>query len=127
MRIAMMMAAILLAGCGTRAPDAGQQMYGAYCASCHGPGGQGDGPLAADLPVAPPDLTRLSAGNGGVFPYSDVMAQIHGYPGRFHVMPEFGTLLKGRRVPWKNEMGQTVDTPVALVQVTQYLVSIQQP
>jgi mono/diheme cytochrome c family protein len=36
---------------------AGQQLYEKLCASCHGPYGRGDGPLAANLSVRPPDLT----------------------------------------------------------------------
>ncbi len=32
---------------------AGQQDYGLYCATCHGPGGYGDGPLAGSLDPKP--------------------------------------------------------------------------
>lgn len=42
--------------------------FRAYCASCHGVDGDGNGPVAATLKVAPPDLTRLAFRNGGVFP-----------------------------------------------------------
>ncbi|PPQ26302.1 CopD family protein [Rhodopila globiformis] len=35
----------------------GEALYGPYCAACHGPGGQGNGPAAASLPVKPADLT----------------------------------------------------------------------
>ena len=51
----------------TRA-DSGEQMFRAYCASCHGVDGKGDGPAAAALKVAPPDLTSLKRSNGGKFP-----------------------------------------------------------
>ena len=37
--------------------DAGRMHFGAHCVSCHGPGGQGDGPLAAGLDPPPLDLT----------------------------------------------------------------------
>ena len=43
----------------------GQVTYARYCASCHGPEARGDGPVAADLRVPPPDLTALSARSGG--------------------------------------------------------------
>lgn len=36
---------------------AGGELYTAYCASCHGPGGRGDGPAAAGLQPPPADLT----------------------------------------------------------------------
>ena len=32
---------------------AGAQLYATYCASCHGPGGKGDGPVAATLEPRP--------------------------------------------------------------------------
>ncbi|MGH7544694.1 MAG: FTR1 family protein, partial [Gemmatimonadota bacterium] len=38
-------------------PLRGRQVYGEQCASCHGPAGRGDGPLARELDPAPPDLT----------------------------------------------------------------------
>jgi len=34
----------------------GQLLYEGNCASCHGPGALGDGPLAASLPVAPANI-----------------------------------------------------------------------
>src|SRR5262249_55885646 len=35
----------------------GQQLFGQYCATCHGPGGKGDGISAQGLPIKPQDLT----------------------------------------------------------------------
>jgi mono/diheme cytochrome c family protein len=35
----------------------GQQMFGQYCASCHGESGKGDGPGGANLTIKPQDLT----------------------------------------------------------------------
>ncbi|HEY3919202.1 MAG TPA: copper homeostasis membrane protein CopD [Stellaceae bacterium] len=34
----------------------GSALYQQHCVSCHGPDGEGDGPLAAKLPVMPPNL-----------------------------------------------------------------------
>ncbi|HYN21200.1 MAG TPA: cytochrome c [Thermoanaerobaculia bacterium] len=45
----------------------GRAAFTLYCSSCHGKTGQGDGPLASSLKVAPADLTRLAAANGGKF------------------------------------------------------------
>ncbi len=35
----------------------GRALYGGHCASCHGPGGKGDGHAGQDLDPAPSDLT----------------------------------------------------------------------
>ena len=47
--------------------NAGADLYHAYCASCHGRSGRGDGPAAAALKVPPPDLTALARRNAGRF------------------------------------------------------------
>ena len=49
--------------------------FRAYCASCHGWNGDGNGPVADVLKVRPPDLTRIAARNGGTFPV-DAVAQV---------------------------------------------------
>lgn len=59
-------------------PSSGRQMYDAYCASCHGQGGKGNGPAAPALKVAPTDLTQLAAKNGGTFPENHVAQIIKG-------------------------------------------------
>ena len=46
------------------------------CASCHGVGGAGDGPVAAVLKIRPTNLTLL--GSGGSFPYARVYRAIDG-------------------------------------------------
>jgi mono/diheme cytochrome c family protein/peroxiredoxin len=40
-----------------RSIAAGGKAYAQNCIACHGKNGQGDGPLAAELPIAPADLT----------------------------------------------------------------------
>ncbi|QGX97813.1 c-type cytochrome [Roseovarius faecimaris] len=107
--------------------ERGREIFASYCASCHGSSGTGDGILATDLPVRPADLTMLSKRNGGVFPTSDVMAKIYGYPGRYQaeVMPEFGPVLEGPSVRWTDEAGLQVDTPQALLDLATYLQSLQ--
>jgi mono/diheme cytochrome c family protein len=59
-------------------PSSGRQMYDAYCASCHGQGGKGDGPAASALKMRPTDLTQLAAKNGGTFPDAHVVQVIKG-------------------------------------------------
>jgi hypothetical protein len=41
-------------GCGRN--ERMDALYGQRCFNCHGPGGRGDGPMAAALPVRPPDF-----------------------------------------------------------------------
>ena len=52
--------------------------YHEACAVCHGQDGTGDGTMGAILKVPPPDLTRLSEMNGGIFPFEDVFRVIDG-------------------------------------------------
>ncbi|MGC2111014.1 MAG: cytochrome c [Candidatus Korobacteraceae bacterium] len=59
-------------------PSSGRQMYDAYCASCHGQGGKGNGPAAPALKIPPTDLTQLAAKNGGTFPEAQVAQLIKG-------------------------------------------------
>lgn len=54
----------------------GKQMFEAYCATCHGKGGKGDGPVAAALKVPPADLTGLTKRNNGKFPWLQVTKTI---------------------------------------------------
>jgi putative copper resistance protein D len=67
---------------------AGGKIYTQNCVNCHGKAGLGDGPLAAELPIAPADLTfRLSAhGDGDLFWFIS-----HGMDGG--VMPAFAETL----------------------------------
>ena len=76
----MVVAVIATTPCiGDEAPDmSGSELYRVFCASCHGPQAQGDGPVAATLKPAVPDLTRIAARNGGAFPTERVRAFIDG-------------------------------------------------
>ena len=60
------------------AAPAGAVTYRTHCATCHGATGQGDGPLAPRLRVAPPDLTKLSRKNGGKYPFDKVYRIVDG-------------------------------------------------
>ncbi|HZP23078.1 MAG TPA: c-type cytochrome [Terriglobales bacterium] len=59
-------------------PTSGRQMFDAYCASCHGQGGKGNGPAARALKNVPADLTQLAARNNGTFPEAHVAQVIRG-------------------------------------------------
>lgn len=59
-------------------PASGSEMYLAYCASCHGAKGLGNGPVAAHLKHPVPDLTTLSQRSKGTFPKERVSQVIRG-------------------------------------------------
>jgi mono/diheme cytochrome c family protein len=56
----------------------GRELYERLCASCHGISGRGDGPVARQLSVEVPDLTRFAARHGDFFDRSLVERVIDG-------------------------------------------------
>lgn len=52
---------MLAMGCARPSASQGRTLYRANgCASCHGPDGHGDGPLARNLPATPIDFRNVS-------------------------------------------------------------------
>jgi len=80
--------------------DAGAKQYAEHCAICHGAAAKGDGPLAELLIAPPPDLTGLSARNGGTFPEERVYRTIDGRADiRAHgtrAMPAWGSAFRAK-------------------------------
>lgn len=108
----------------------GREDFLAFCAACHGTSARGDGEMARELPRAPADLTGLSRRAGGAFPMTKVMAKIWGYTGGrggAAVMPNFGPLLESAPVPFDGGDGIQTPTPIRLVQIAEYLKSVQAP
>jgi mono/diheme cytochrome c family protein len=58
--------------------DIGKIEYQSNCASCHGIGAKGDGPMSTELKRRPTDLTVLAKRNNGVFPLNSVYRIIDG-------------------------------------------------
>ncbi len=54
----------------------GEQLYTAYCASCHGVDGKGKGPAAPALKTKLPDLTLMAKKQNGRFPEGDIFQVI---------------------------------------------------
>jgi mono/diheme cytochrome c family protein len=125
----MLTAALGLFACGpSDAEPGGRVLYLRYCAACHGESARGDGPVAASLVTAPPDLTRIAARNEGRF---DRRAMLRMIDGRTLVaahgsreMPVWGAViedeLSDRRYP-------AYTTLLHTQALTEYLESIQEP
>ena len=56
----------------------GAELFERFCASCHGTGARGDGPVAGSLNTAVPDLTLIANRYGGEFPVALVRDVIDG-------------------------------------------------
>ncbi len=100
----------------------GADLYRAYCASCHGKDGKGNGPVAPMLRATVPDLTIIAKNNGGNFPVARVrriitgkgMIASHGS----REMPVWGPIF--------SQVEEDVDRgPVRLDNLVKYLESIQ--
>jgi mono/diheme cytochrome c family protein len=58
--------------------SSGREMYGSYCAVCHGNDGRGNGPAASELKVVPTDLSKLAFNNKGEYPALHVSSVLRG-------------------------------------------------
>ena len=123
--------ALLVAACTPPepAPVSGRALFVEFCQVCHGAGGQGDGPMARDLPKKPADLTQISRRNGGTFPLNQVMSTIDGYTRKNDhgsIMPEMGLQLQGGRTVLI-DAGDGIETPVpeSLLAMAEYLRTLQ--
>jgi len=63
---------------GGTAMQSASRDFAFACAPCHGRTGKGDGPVASELKVSPPDLTAIARRAGGRFPADKVYARIEG-------------------------------------------------
>lgn len=125
----LVVAGSTLAACAPERQVSGRALYDAYCLSCHGATGRGDGPAAAGLPHPPADLTGIAARNGGSFPMVRVMSVIDGYTrrgDRASVMPELGAALQeGPVILYDAGDGVATPTPANLVALAEYLRKLQ--
>lgn len=101
----------------------GKQMFEAYCASCHGTSGKGDGPAAGALKSAPADLTTLSKKNGGKFPADRVTSILRGQAtvtahGN-RDMPVWGPVF------WHMSQGHEAEVHQRVANLTRYVESLQ--
>ncbi|RVT85901.1 cytochrome c [Rhodobacteraceae bacterium CCMM004] len=125
-RAALALALVPLAACAPEV-EVGRALYAERCAACHGPTGLGDGPAATGIAV--PDITTLTARNGGTYPQVYVMAVIDGYNREGEhgsLMPVFGPeLAEGDLVGVEVDPGVLTPTPARLVALAAYIETLQ--
>jgi mono/diheme cytochrome c family protein len=106
----------------------GEELYGRFCASCHGVEANGDGPVAKSLNVEVPNLRLIARRAGGTFPRERVIKIIDGR----HIIGAHGT----RTMPiWGEDLSRVeigepnaqraVDT--VIVRIVDYLWRLQRP
>jgi cytochrome c6 len=77
----------------------GRKLYTAYCTSCHGDKGKGDGIAAGSLPVKPKDHTDGATMNPLTDQFlGDVIAKGGGGVGKSSFMPAWGSSLNEKQV-----------------------------
>lgn len=110
------------------AGQSGAQLFQRFCVSCHGSGGEGNGPVAPFFKLQPADLTGLTRRGGGRFPEERVRRIVDG---REVVLPH-----GARDMPvWGLELAMVAgDTPEgrrqaerSIVALVDYLKTIQKP
>jgi mono/diheme cytochrome c family protein len=103
-----------------RADDLGARLFKTHCATCHGVNGRGNGPLADQLRRTPPDLTKFTARNGGLFPDERLRRIIDGRDVPSHGdrdMPVWGDVFRDPREGRSSEAGKgRVDAIVKYLQ-----------
>ena len=128
--------AVVVLGVPAAAPaqDAGigENLYSQYCATCHGAGGAGDGPLTELMLERPADLRKLAAeneANPGEFPMLRVIHVIDGRTGvRAHggPMPTYGSIFMAETIDEMEKMGAVLETRGRILSLALYLESIQE-
>ena len=64
--------------CDTHETATAAHLYQVSCSGCHGREARGDGPVSLFLTVKVPDLTRIAARRGGVFPEEEIFRIVDG-------------------------------------------------
>lgn len=102
----------------------GGSIFRTYCASCHGQEAKGDGPLADNLRVRPPDLTLIAKSGKGEFDADEVHRIIDGRkPVKGHGgpdMPVWGDAFRQSRDGYSEEA-----VKARIDAIVQHLKSIQ--
>jgi cytochrome c1 len=130
MKRILLLIPILFVGSSLDAQSVGETLFKENCVSCHGFTGQGDGPLSAGLGTAPADLTQIASRRDGVWPMLEVMSILDGYLKATNPredMPIVEDLLDNDMVEFDTGNGLTALVPIKLIEVVNYLESLQDP
>jgi mono/diheme cytochrome c family protein len=103
--------------------DPGARLFVTYCASCHGRDARGHGPVAGQLRHAPPDLTKFTSRNGGLFPSERVRQIIDGRGIAAHGdrdMPVWGDAFQ------VSDIHAPGDVEARIAAIVRYLAAIQE-
>lgn len=78
--LGLLVAGVLSLPYVARAADtpSGAMLFANHCAACHGPRGEGDGPVAGVMTITVPNLRTLAERNHGTFPTESVSSYIDG-------------------------------------------------
>lgn len=109
-------------------PDAGAEVFARHCATCHGVGGQGDGPMSVLLAVPVPDLTGFAEREGGTLPVARTVSIIEGdavLRGHGSAMPVFGPITTGPSAVLDANDGSPVQTTQSVADLIAYLTALQ--
>jgi mono/diheme cytochrome c family protein len=123
--IALLICALGATAAHAAEPD-GRALFSAHCASCHGPDGEGGGPVAAAMVISPPNLRTLATRAGGTFPADAVAAYIDGRTPRAahgsRSMPVWGPFLQSADDPEARAAGRArMNALVEFIRQLQYL------
>lgn len=126
-RLAVAVLPLLALGAAASAAEvteAQRENFFEYCASCHGPMGRGDGPVAAELKKRPADLTLLAKNNNGQFPYAKVRVIIDGRGQAIGIHGPAEMPVWGQR--FSQEGNNDPQVRGKILSIVDYLVSIQE-
>ena len=111
--------------------ELGKQDFEAYCASCHGSEGRGDGVGGEIVAMGTADLTQLAKRNGGTFPSVRVEHVIDGREQLkshdFRFMPSWGDWFSDEAAqPGLDREAREVAVRGRIAALVAYLASLQQ-
>ena len=101
----------------------GKEMYGQYCAPCHGRDGKGAGPAASAMKKMPTDLTQMAKQHDGKYPADSVASVLkfgsglasHGSAD----MPVWGPLFKSLDKYHESVVQQRISNLVTYIEALQ--------
>jgi len=127
----VLLAAMTLVSADAQEQTLGKQEFVRNCASCHGAGGRGNGPLAKFMKVGPADLTALTARNDGEFPLYTVVQIIDGRDMKdahgSRAMPIWGDRFDVEAGETFGAYGAEVNIRARILELVRYIRSIQTP